>query len=69
MAILERSLSSQQNWVLLSYRSRSQHCATKDAVKGLAGSLREEMNAEDVRMLSIYLRRTGIPVLAKVHSG
>lgn len=45
----------------------SQYSATKHALKGLADSLREEVNTHGVRVLSIYLGRTATPMQAKVH--
>ena len=45
----------------------SQYAATKHALKALADSLREEVNAKGVRVLSIYLGRTATPMQALVH--
>ncbi|MBV8378499.1 MAG: SDR family NAD(P)-dependent oxidoreductase [Verrucomicrobia bacterium] len=45
----------------------SQYSATKHALKGLADSLRDEVNPEGVRVLSVYLGRTATPMQAKVH--
>jgi NADP-dependent 3-hydroxy acid dehydrogenase YdfG len=45
----------------------SQYSATKHALKGLADSLREEVNTHSVRVLSIYLGRTASPMQARVH--
>jgi NADP-dependent 3-hydroxy acid dehydrogenase YdfG len=45
----------------------SQYSATKHALKAIADSLREEINSEGVRVLSIYLGRTATPMQAKVH--
>jgi NADP-dependent 3-hydroxy acid dehydrogenase YdfG len=44
----------------------SQYSATKHALKGLADSLREEVNTHGVRVLSIYLGRTASPMQARV---
>ena len=44
-----------------------QYAATKHALKAIADSLREEMNAEGVRVLNIFLGRTATPMQAKVH--
>jgi short-subunit dehydrogenase len=43
----------------------SQYSATKHALKGLAESLREEVNAHGVRVSSIYLGRTASPMQRK----
>jgi NADP-dependent 3-hydroxy acid dehydrogenase YdfG len=43
-----------------------QYSATKHALKGLSDSLREEVNARGVRVLSIYLGRTASPMQQKV---
>jgi NADP-dependent 3-hydroxy acid dehydrogenase YdfG len=45
----------------------SQYAATKHALRGLADSLREEVNAQGVRVLSVFLGRTATPMQAKVH--
>jgi short-subunit dehydrogenase len=45
----------------------SQYAATKHALKGLADSLRDEVNPEGVKVLSVYLGRTATPMQAKVH--
>ena len=44
-----------------------QYAATKAALKAMADSLREEVNAEGVRVLSVYLGRTASPMQAAVH--
>src|SRR5579884_126408 len=44
-----------------------QYAATKHALKALADSLREEVNAEGVRVLSVYLGRTATPMQQEVH--
>ena len=45
----------------------SQYAATKHALKGFADSLREEVSAHGVRVLSVYLGRTATPMQKKVH--
>jgi len=44
-----------------------QYAASKHALKGLADSLREEVNADGVRVLSVYLGRTATPMQAALH--
>jgi short-subunit dehydrogenase len=44
-----------------------QYSATKHALKALADSLREEVNSEGIRVLSIFLGRTASPLQAAVH--
>ncbi|MEO1428212.1 MAG: SDR family NAD(P)-dependent oxidoreductase [Cyanobacteria bacterium J06632_19] len=44
-----------------------QYAATKHALKAMADSLREEVNAKQVRILSIYLGRTATPTQAMIH--
>ena len=44
------------------------YAATKYAFKALADSLREEVNAEGVRGLSVYLGRTASPMQAMIHA-
>jgi NADP-dependent 3-hydroxy acid dehydrogenase YdfG len=44
-----------------------QYAATKHALKGMADSLREEVNPEGLRILSVYLGRTATPMQAAVH--
>jgi NADP-dependent 3-hydroxy acid dehydrogenase YdfG len=43
-----------------------QYAATKHALKAIADSLREEVNADGVRVLSIYPGRTASPMQASV---
>jgi NADP-dependent 3-hydroxy acid dehydrogenase YdfG len=43
------------------------YAATKHALRALADSLREEVNAAGVRVLSVYLGRTASPMQAAVH--
>lgn len=45
----------------------SQYAATKHALKALADSLRAEVNAEGVRVLSVYPGRTATPMQAEVY--
>lgn len=45
----------------------SQYAATKHALKAIADSLREEVNAYGVRVLTIYPGRTATPMQATVH--
>jgi short-subunit dehydrogenase len=44
----------------------SQYSATKHALRGLADSLREEVNPQGVRVLSVFLGRTATPMQARV---
>ena len=44
-----------------------QYAATKHALKAVADSLRAEVNAEGVRVMSVYPRRTATPMQASVH--
>jgi NADP-dependent 3-hydroxy acid dehydrogenase YdfG len=45
-----------------------QYGATKHALKALADSLRDEVNAQGVRVLSVYVGRTATPMQARVHA-
>jgi NADP-dependent 3-hydroxy acid dehydrogenase YdfG len=45
----------------------AQYSATKHALKAIADSLREEVNAEGVRVVSVYPGRTATPMQAEVH--
>jgi NADP-dependent 3-hydroxy acid dehydrogenase YdfG len=45
----------------------SQYAATKHALKAIADSLRAEVNAEGLRVLSVYPGRTATPMQALVH--
>lgn len=45
-----------------------QYAATKHALKAVADSLRAEVNAEGVRVLSVYPGRTATPMQASVHA-
>lgn len=44
------------------------YAATKHALKALADSLREELNPDGVRVLSVYPGRTATPMQARVHA-
>jgi NADP-dependent 3-hydroxy acid dehydrogenase YdfG len=45
-----------------------QYAATKHALRAIADSLREEVNAEGIRVLSVFLGRTASPMQAAVHA-
>jgi len=45
----------------------AQYAASKHALRALADSLREEVNADGVRVLSVYLGRTATPMQQAVH--
>ena len=45
-----------------------QYAATKHALKALADSLREEVNAEGVRVLSLFVGRTATRMQAELHA-
>ncbi len=45
----------------------SQYAATKFALKAIADSLREEINEEGVRVLSVYPGRTATPMQSAIH--
>jgi short-subunit dehydrogenase len=44
-----------------------QYAATKHALKAIAESLRDEVNSDGVRVLSLFLGRTATPMQAKMH--
>lgn len=44
-----------------------QYAATKHALKAIADSLREEVNVDGLRVLSLFLGRTSSPMQAAVH--
>jgi NAD(P)-dependent dehydrogenase (short-subunit alcohol dehydrogenase family) len=44
-----------------------QYAASKHALKALADSLREEVNADGIRVLSVYLGRTATPMQQELH--
>jgi len=48
--------------------SASQYAASKHALKALADSLREEVNPDGVRVVSLFLGRTASPMQAAVHA-
>ena len=45
----------------------SQYTSTKQALRAIADSLREEVNAEGIRVTRIYPGRTGTPMQSTVH--
>jgi short-subunit dehydrogenase len=45
----------------------SQYAATKHALKAIADSLREEVNADGIRVLSVFPGRTATPMQETVH--
>jgi NADP-dependent 3-hydroxy acid dehydrogenase YdfG len=45
-----------------------QYAATKHALKAIADSLRDEVNAEGLRVLSVFLGRTATPMQQTVHA-
>lgn len=45
----------------------SQYAATKAAMKAMADSLREEVNADGIRVLSLFVGRTATPMQAALH--
>ncbi len=45
-----------------------QYAATKHALKAIADSLREEVNPDGVRVLSVYVGRTASPMQAAIHA-
>ena len=53
---------------LVARKNVSQYAATKHALKALADSLREEVNEDGIRVLSLYLGRTATPLQTKVHA-
>jgi NADP-dependent 3-hydroxy acid dehydrogenase YdfG len=44
-----------------------QYAASKHALKAIADSLRDEVNTEGIRVLSVYPGRTASPLQAAVH--
>ena len=52
--------------VLQANTNLSQYTATKMALKAVAESLRQEINAEGVRVLSVYPGRTASPMQAAI---
>lgn len=47
--------------------SVGQYAATKHALRAIADSLREEVNADGVRVLSVFLGRTASPMQQRIH--
>jgi NAD(P)-dependent dehydrogenase (short-subunit alcohol dehydrogenase family) len=45
----------------------SQYAATKHALRAMADSLRDEVNADGLRVLSVFLGRTATPMQAEIH--
>ena len=45
-----------------------QYAATKHALRAIADSLRQEINAEGIRVLSVFVGRTATPLQAAVHA-
>jgi NADP-dependent 3-hydroxy acid dehydrogenase YdfG len=48
-------------------RNVSAYAATKHALRALADSLRDEVNADGIRVLSVFLGRTATPMQAAIH--
>ncbi|MBI2216285.1 MAG: SDR family NAD(P)-dependent oxidoreductase [Candidatus Rokubacteria bacterium] len=46
----------------------SQYAATKHALRAIADAIREEVNADGVRVLSVYVGRTATPMQAALHA-
>lgn len=46
----------------------SQYASTKYALKAMTDSLRDEVNADGIRVLSVYLGRTATPMQEAVHN-
>lgn len=55
------------NSALQAKAGEAAYAASKHALKGLADSLREEVNASGVRVLSLYVGRTATPLQATLH--
>jgi PAS domain S-box-containing protein len=45
----------------------SQYAATKHALRGVADSLRDEVNAQGIRVLTVFLGRTATPMQQAIH--
>jgi NAD(P)-dependent dehydrogenase (short-subunit alcohol dehydrogenase family) len=45
----------------------SQYAASKHALRALADSVRQEVNADGLRVLSVFLGRTATPMMAAIH--
>ena len=52
---------------ILAKANVGQYAASKHALKAVADSLREEVNADGVRVLSVYLGRTATPMQQEIH--
>ena len=52
---------------LISSANVSQYAATKYGLKAIADSLRQELNSEGIRVLSVFLGRTASPMQVRVH--
>ncbi len=48
--------------------TQSQYAATKHALRAFADSLRDEVNADGIRVLSVFPGRTATPMQAAVHA-
>jgi short-subunit dehydrogenase len=46
----------------------AQYAATKHALRAIADSLREELNPDGVRVVSVYPGRTATPLQARLHT-
>jgi NADP-dependent 3-hydroxy acid dehydrogenase YdfG len=53
---------------LRSTANAGQYAATKHALRAVADSLRDEVNADGVRVLSVFLGRTATPMQASIHA-
>lgn len=47
---------------------QSQYASTKHSLKAIADSLREEVNSDGVRVLSLFLGRTATPIMEAVYA-
>jgi NADP-dependent 3-hydroxy acid dehydrogenase YdfG len=54
--------------VLTAQANVSQYAASKHGLKALADSLREEVNPDGVRVLSLFLGRTATPMQRSIHA-
>ena len=54
--------------VIRSAAKAGQYAATKHALRAIADSLRQEVNAQEVRVLNIYPGRTATPMQATIHA-
>ena len=52
---------------LSSKSAMSQYAATKHGLKALADGLREEVNGDGIRVLSVYVGRTATPMQERLH--